>query len=207
MITKKHQFNEQTKNTINILKTTYNISQEKIDALTHYHDQVLKWNTELKKLTGDESILIWKKHILSSATLLKHLSSTNSKILDIGSGLGFPGLVIAILTIHKVHLVETNSESCGFLNHIIEQLNLRARVWHCSVQDLDFKNYDYIIARRAPPDIFKLSKKQHHNRLKFLIIRRESIIVPEKMKYISLVNKHSSFNSDILEYHISNFKE
>ena len=160
---------------IDILKSTYNVSSEAIDKLHQYHDLVLEWNS-YDLITIETESTIWKSHILDSAQLIKCFPTNSCRILDIGSGGGFPGLILSILTNHEVHLVERDSNKCAFLNLVINNLNLNAKLHKGNLENMSFKRFDYITARRFQPvsRLLLLSENQHHKDLRFLLLRKNN---------------------------------
>ena len=107
------------------------VSRETADALDTYVALLRRWQT-IKNLVGPATLpQVWTRHILDSAQLAP-LQPKARRWLDLGSGAGFPGLVIAILLRDAegtdVHLVESNGRRCAFLREVIRALGLPARV-------------------------------------------------------------------------------
>ena len=91
------------------------VSRETADKLRAYAELLKKWQPKIN-LVGPATIPdLWRRHFLDSAQLLAHLP--DGPVLDLGSGAGFPGLVLAILrgTGDPIHLVESDSRKCAFL--------------------------------------------------------------------------------------------
>ena len=91
---------------------------------------------------------LWERHIADSAQLLRFESRPGASWIDIGSGAGLPGIVIALLTDSPVTLVEPRRLRVDFLNQAITELELRARVHvvHGKADKATGK-YDVIAAR------------------------------------------------------------
>ncbi|MEI8296050.1 MAG: RsmG family class I SAM-dependent methyltransferase, partial [Alphaproteobacteria bacterium] len=93
-------------------------------------------------------------HATDSAQLVKCIPSPRSVIFDLGSGAGFPGLILSILTPNLVLLFESNQKKIVFLEHIIHTLGLSAKVIHGRIEDnikkqTESQNEDIIITSRA----------------------------------------------------------
>jgi 16S rRNA (guanine527-N7)-methyltransferase len=105
---------------------------------------------------------IWARHIVDSAQLLS-FDPPQGGWLDLGSGAGFPGLIIALLSKHTVTLVESRAKRIDYLNRAIAHLGLdeRARVAGMSVERLETAPYSVISARAfAPlPKLLDLSQR------------------------------------------------
>ncbi len=91
------------------------VSRETLERLKIYADLLGKWNRRVnligKSTVGD----IWRRHMLDSAQLRPHLPAAARKLVDLGSGAGFPGLVLAVMGAPDVHLIEANERKCAFL--------------------------------------------------------------------------------------------
>lgn len=107
------------------------VSRETAEALDTYVALLRRWQT-VKNLVGPATLdQVWARHILDSAQLVP-LRSTAKIWMDLGSGAGFPALVIATLLRDQkgvaVHLVESNGRKCAFLREVIRTLKLPAQV-------------------------------------------------------------------------------
>jgi 16S rRNA (guanine527-N7)-methyltransferase len=90
------------------------VSRETVDRLKVYADLLVKWQARIN-LVGPATVPdLWSRHILDSAQLHPRLPA--GPVLDLGSGAGFPGLVLAIMGAGPVHLVESDRRKCAFLS-------------------------------------------------------------------------------------------
>ncbi|HER26593.1 MAG TPA: 16S rRNA (guanine(527)-N(7))-methyltransferase RsmG [Rhodospirillales bacterium] len=85
-----------------------------LTRLQAYVDVLLKWQRKINLIGRGTVDDVWRRHLLDSAQLLPLLPS-QPVVLDMGSGAGFPGLVLAIMTDCTVHLVESDGRKCAFL--------------------------------------------------------------------------------------------
>lgn len=91
----------------------------------HYRQELLDWNTRvnLTAITNPEEVL--SKHFLDSLSLLQAYDRPQTRLLDIGSGAGFPGLALKIVRpAWQVVLIEATGKKVAFLRHMIEVLEL-----------------------------------------------------------------------------------
>ena len=96
-----------------------------IDAFMKYLFELKKWNRayNLTGLKKDEDIVI--KHFLDSLLYLKALPDSTARVVDVGSGAGFPGIPIKIVRPEiEMHLVEPTGKKANFLRHIIKLVHL-----------------------------------------------------------------------------------
>ena len=100
-------------------------SADEIAQFARYYELTLKWNAKIPLTTITEPDEFAKRHILEAAFLRQHLSATTHEVWDLGTGLGIPGLVLAILCpFLRIKLVESNRKKCIFLEEAAFQLGL-----------------------------------------------------------------------------------
>ena len=133
------------------------VSRETIISLKKYESYLIKSNKTLN-LIGESTINeIWTRHFLDSSQVIDFIDENQKDLIDLGSGAGFPGLVIAILAKDRkiplnVKLIEKSPKKASFLKEIIKILNLNAEVLNLNVLKLLKKlEADLIIARAFKP--------------------------------------------------------
>jgi 16S rRNA (guanine527-N7)-methyltransferase len=114
------------------------VSRETKDKLELLERELRRWQA-IKNLVGPATLdHIWDRHIVDSLQLLD-LAPEAKLWLDLGSGAGFPGLVLAIAGAErglKVHLVESNSRKCAFLRHIARLTGVSATVHEARLESV-----------------------------------------------------------------------
>ena len=91
------------------------VSRETLARLDLYAQLLIAWNRRIN-LVGPRTIGdLWRRHILDSAQLRLLIPPTARVLVDLGSGAGLPGLILAILGFPEVHLVEADQRKCVFL--------------------------------------------------------------------------------------------
>ena len=159
----------------------FDVSRETLASLSAYVDLLEKWQHRINLVSSATLPDIWHRHILDSAQLLPHLPviSTHQRcqILDIGSGAGFPGLVLAILGAGDVQLVESDQRKAVFLQTVIRELGLSARVINQRIETLPTIQPDVITARAlaALPKLISLIAPQLHDGLTCLFLKGASV--------------------------------
>lgn len=115
------------------------VSRETMEHLIQFESLVLQWNTHINLISAATMPIIWARHILDSAQIYP-LHSQLLHWCDLGSGGGFPAIVIAIFLKEKkeghIDLVESNGKKVAFLRMAIAQLELPATVHHCRIEDV-----------------------------------------------------------------------
>ena len=103
------------------------LTKKQLDQLNKYYELLVEYN-KVMNLTGiTEKEEVYLKHFYDSLTIIKIIDLNNmDSLCDIGTGAGFPGLVLAICFPNsKLTLIESNGKKCYFLNLVKEKLNLK----------------------------------------------------------------------------------
>ncbi len=148
---------------INALKDlNINITDRILNDLDTYYKMLIDYNshTNLTRITDENEVYL--KHFYDSLTLVKAINLNNQTLLDIGTGAGFPGLVLKIVFPNlKVTLVDSLNKRITFLKSVIEKLNLRdVEVIHARAEEyiLDKRESFDIVTSRAVANLNTLSE-------------------------------------------------
>jgi len=107
----------------------FELTDGMIDQFQRYMELLLDWNSKvnLTAITDPKDII--EKHFLDSLTCLKYPHQIGAKVIDVGTGAGFPGLPLKIIRADlDVLLMDSLNKRIGFLNAVIENLNLKGIV-------------------------------------------------------------------------------
>ena len=116
-----------------------------------YIDLLAKWNAKINLVgpnTLDDS---WRRHILDSGQLLSYLPETPGVLVDLGSGAGLPGLILAILTSWQVHLIESDSRKCVFLREAARVTGTNVTIHNTRIEAAPAIAADVVTARALAP--------------------------------------------------------
>ena len=203
--------------------TTFNrftrVSRETITSLNKYENLLINANKNLN-LVGKSTIKdIWDRHFLDSAQVIDFIDKNDKSLVDIGSGAGFPGIVLAILAKDrkiplKITLVEKSLKKVKFLKQTIQQLNLNVEVLSINVieQANKFPN-DVFVTRAFKPlkIILKLMHKKTNNLKKFFVFLgksgHEQLLQASKSWDIEYKQRMSVTSNDSLILEINKFKK
>ena len=153
------------------------VSRETIDSLTKYEEILKIWNKDLN-LVGKSTIKdIWNRHFLDSFQVIDFIGKNEKSLIDIGSGAGFPGLILAIAAKDKkiplkITLVDKSPKKIIFLKKIIKELNLNVQTLNKNILKEDIKfNDDIFVARAFKPlsEVLKLIHNKAENWKKIFI--------------------------------------
>jgi len=129
------------------------VSRETTETLRAFVDLLLQWNRRINLVGGNRSAEeIWRRHVDDSLQLLPLLLPEPTPLLDIGSGAGFPGLVLAAATGWSAGLVEADKRKAAFLAHACARLGLANVAVHAKrVEDAELPKTRLLTARALAP--------------------------------------------------------
>ena len=131
-----------------------NVSRETLFKFEAYLTLLEKWQRRINLVANSTMANVWQRHILDSAQLIKFYPANTKKILDVGSGAGFPGLVLAIMGDVTVDLVESDQRKAVFLSTVIRELGLPAKVHNQRIETMPNLRPDVITARALASVVF-----------------------------------------------------
>ena len=73
------------------------VSRETLEGFYEYKTLLSKWNEKINLVSKNTLVDIWERHFLDSGQIIKHVEASGQRWVDVGSGAGFPGLVVALL--------------------------------------------------------------------------------------------------------------
>ena len=128
-----------------------NVSRETLDKLQVYADLLLKWQASIN-LVGPRTVPeIWHRHFYDSAQLFPYLRS-DGPVIDMGSGAGFPGLVLAAMGRRNVTLIESNGKKCSFLRDVNRRLSLDVTICQARIEACgSLPRAQYVVSRALAP--------------------------------------------------------
>jgi 16S rRNA (guanine527-N7)-methyltransferase len=115
-----------------LLKKDLKFSEADIDNLEIFRNLLLDYNSRYNLISKSTETVIWSRHILDSAQLVKYFNiNLKANLVDFGSGAGFPGLVLAIFNKNPqfhVKLYEKSPVKREFLNKVKKEINLNVEI-------------------------------------------------------------------------------
>lgn len=128
-----------------------NVSRETLARLDAYVNLLLVWNKRINLIARSTEADVWRRHILDSAQLYPLIPRDCSSLMDLGSGAGFPGLVLAIMGVGGVRLVESDARKAAFLREAARVTGAVAEVIHRRIEALSPGPVDVVTARALAP--------------------------------------------------------
>ena len=127
------------------------VSRETLDRLAVYADLLTLWSARINLVGRGTLADLWRRHILDSAQLHAFVPSSAQTLIDLGSGAGFPGLVMAILGVPGVELVEADTRKSAFLREAARITETRVTIRPCRIQAVPPHPADVVTARACAP--------------------------------------------------------
>lgn len=151
-----------------------NVSREVDLKIKTFVELIHKWNKVINLVSANSLGDIYDRHINDSLQLVQYLN-INDRIIDIGSGGGFPGVIVAICGVKNVSLVESDSRKCSFLRQVAKLASAEVKVINSRIEEMKNETCDVIIARgfSSINKIFEYTV--HLNNTKYLLLKGKSV--------------------------------
>ena len=193
---------------IDVFCSFIQVSRETIISLKYYESH-LKIANERLNLVGKTTINnVWIRHFLDSAQVVDSIEENDKSIVDIGSGAGFPGIVLAIILKErknkiKIRVIEKSKKKINFIKEIINKLKLDVTIVNQNVFEQNQKIWDDVIITRAfkPLEIILelIHKKTNNWKKTFLFLGKtgdEQLLQASKSWDIKYKQRMSITSSD-----------
>lgn len=140
--------------------SSLDVSRETSDRLRLLADLLLKWNPRINLVSKSTLETLWTRHILDSAQIFDLVPHPVGHWVDIGSGGGFPGLVVAILAAEKdpsqtTTLIESDQRKCAFLRTVLRETGVSGAVLTKRIEQAEPQDAD-VLSARALADLSQL---------------------------------------------------
>ena len=194
------------------IKINYNVSRETIDKIDHYVECLLDWQKKFNLIGKSTIENVWERHVLDSIQLLKLLPKNYTTLMDVGTGAGLPGFILAICEGEEkdIYLVDSNKKKCSFLEYVAHECDVRVSILPERIENINIgtAKIDIITARAfsSIDNIFRLTKPYIHGKSKYLLqkginakteLTNSKISAQLNVKYISSVTNRDAFILDI----------
>ena len=131
------------------------VSRETFERVSGYLDLLDRWRERINLIGPGEGRHLWRRHVLDSLQLVEQISSEDKSVADLGSGAGFPGLILACALAERsgasVTLVEKSPRKSEFLRAAGKELGLPVSVLTIRLEDAPGALFDVVTARALAP--------------------------------------------------------
>ena len=181
--------------TIELIKSYFsNLSEQQIQQFERLKEVYTKWNDQINVISRKDMDEFIERHVLHSLAIAKVIQFTdNSRILDVGTGGGFPGVTLAIL-FPKCHftLVDSIGKKIKVVSEVCDEIGIKnVKAYHMRAENVD-NTFDFVVSRAvtAMPVFIKWIQskfnKQNHNSLNNGVLYLKGGDLEEEMKGIQL---------------------
>ncbi|HKX10646.1 MAG TPA: 16S rRNA (guanine(527)-N(7))-methyltransferase RsmG [Stellaceae bacterium] len=130
---------------------TLDVSRETLDRLQVFVSLLTRWNARINLVSAGTLADVWRRHILDSAQLIQHIDPAARVMVDLGSGAGLPGMILAILGVPQVHLIEADQRKAAFLREAARITQAPTTVHASRAESVKAFAADVITARALAP--------------------------------------------------------
>ncbi len=127
------------------------VSRETEERLEAYVATLLRWNRTINLISRRDESVVWERHVADAAALAPYLPTMAGEGIDLGSGAGLPGLVLAILTGRRFHLVESDQRKAAFLLEATRVTEAPAAVHAARIEAVVLPPAPVVTARALAP--------------------------------------------------------
>lgn len=120
-----------------------------MEKFARYHALLLEWNPRINLVAASTLPEIWQRHFMDAAQLapfIKH-APLGSTLIDLGSGAGFPGMVLAMMGFKGITLAERDARKIAFLRTVAGETKTDVEILHKDAATLEGRTFDIITAR------------------------------------------------------------
>ena len=144
------------------------VSRETITSLKKYEEMLIKANRDLNLIGKSTEDHIWTRHFLDSVQVIDFIDKSDKSLIDIGSGAGFPGIVLAVALLDrkipiKLKLVEKSPKKTKFLRDVINKLHLDVEVINENILEASKKIAEDVFVFRAFKPLEIILELIHNN--------------------------------------------
>lgn len=152
-----------------------NFSPEQLEKIQIFHDELLIFNKKYNLISKSTENDVWHRHILDSAQLVKYINFDEDKSLsDMGTGAGFPGVILAIYNKNPnfhVKLYEKSNIKCDFLDTVRNKINVDYEIYG-NYKDENITS-EYVVSRafKKLEEIIRISREKIISSHKLIILK------------------------------------
>jgi len=116
-----------------------------------FAELIVKWSAKINLVSRGDVPLVWERHVRDSLSLVDLMPAGVARAIDLGSGAGFPGLVLAIATGVEFTLIESDARKAAFLMEAARQTGAPVKVLNCRIEGAKVEPAGLVTARALAP--------------------------------------------------------
>ena len=181
----------------------FDVSRETLEKFQIYENLLKKWQKKINLVAPSTLEDVWQRHFADSAQIAKYIKPDQS-IADIGSGAGFPGMVLAIMG-YNVTCIESDQRKCAFLKNVSRETSAPCDVIISRIEDVDM-HADVVTARALAPLKDLIDYAAHFKADQYLFLKGGNLRMEMADTSLTGYKIHDSLiadNSYVLEINVS----
>ncbi len=179
--------------------TRAHVSRETLSRLSVYTDMLVDWNARHNLVSRASLADFWRRHLWDSAQLATYVPASAGSLVDLGSGAGFPGLVLAEIfrgrPDFRLALYEATAKKCRFLEAVAARLDLRIEVRQGRIEESEPESFDVVTARACAPLAKLLPYAQ-----RFWGKNSVALLLKGQNVEAELTESHKSWRMDVIKH-------
>ena len=132
----------------------FGLTPEQSYKIDQYIYEIKKYNKHTNIIGKSTLVHPWNSHVSDSIQICKLINNKQSSVLDMGTGAGIPGLILAVNDFTEVSLIDSNLKKIKFVKRVCSNLDIKVKIYHQRIESLINIKFDYLISRA----LAKLSK-------------------------------------------------
>ena len=155
----------------------FNLTKLQKSKIESYINLLIEWNKKFN-LVGKSTLADpINSHVVDSIQISKLIKNKNSKIVDIGTGAGLPGIILSIYGYNRVSLVDSNLKKINFIKHVSKKLSLNNHIICSRIENLKNIKFDYVVSRALAKidKLLSLASRISHKKTNLIFLKGEKI--------------------------------
>lgn len=167
--------------TFETFKDKVDLPEGLLNDLKCYVGLLEKWQKRINLVSTPSVADVWSRHVLDSFQIYPLIPSSAKTVVDLGSGAGFPGLVVALCAKHfggpQVHLVEADSRKCSFMTEVNSQTSAGAIIHTRRIESIIDLTADVVTARALSPlrKLLKQAVRFENGQTSYVFLKGEKV--------------------------------
>ena len=129
----------------------YSLTKQQVGLINNYLNSLKLTNKKLNLVGNSTLINSWDRHINDSLQLSEYIPNKNSTIIDLGTGAGIPGVVLAIYGYKRILVVDSKFKKINFIRNFADNNKVKINIICSRVENIKNIKFDFIISRAFAP--------------------------------------------------------
>jgi 16S rRNA (guanine527-N7)-methyltransferase len=172
----------------------FSLTPEQSYKIDQYIYEIKEFNKHTNIVGKSTLVDPWNSHVSDSIQICNHIDNKQSTILDMGTGAGIPGLILAVNNFTEVSLIDSNLKKIRFVKNVSSKLNIKVNIYHNRIESLGNIKFDYLVSRALASlsELFFYSQKLLDNKTILIFLKGKQV-----KDEINEASKHWKFHHEL----------